>query len=157
MNVESIEELVQVLDLVDVTFVEERARLVVRGDDEANEDWPSHVNQLSITPSKDKTGIRFRFRYVLGQPDVEYVADLRVEYVAEQPFEVSQEIKLDFASRVAFMTTYPFIRASIFGSATRLGQPAPILGLVRQGEFEVGSSMSEDEVRDAFFDNKPEI
>ena len=154
----SIEELVQVLDLVDVSFVEERGRLVVRSEGEdAGRDWPEHVNQLSITQSKDKTGIRFRFRYVLAQADVEYVADLRAEYVAEDPFDVSQGIKLDFASRVAFMTTYPYIRASISGSATRLGQPVPILGLVRQGEFEVGSTMSESEVREAFFDNKPEL
>jgi hypothetical protein len=158
LAIETIEDLVQHLDLLDVTFLEERGRVVQRSDEEKSEkEWPLHVNRMSVTQSKDKTGMRFRFRYVFSDMNAEYVADARVEYVSQAPFTVPEDVKLDYASRVAFMTAYPFIRSSIFGSATRLTQEVPVLGLVRQGEFEVGSAMSDDEVREAFFDNKPEL
>lgn len=53
------------------------------------------------------------------------------------PVTIPEAINVEFAERVAFMAIYPFIREHVFGIATRLKHPAPVLGLVRQGGFKL--------------------
>jgi hypothetical protein len=38
---------------------------------------------------------------------------------------------------VAFVVVFPFLRQGTFSTATHLGQPAPVLGLMKRGEFRI--------------------
>jgi hypothetical protein len=155
LTVETIEQLVGLVDLAGITLHEERARLVRMSEEEAERlDLPLYDNSLGV--SKEPSQIDFRFRMVYTDRHAEYVSDLSTSYVLSQSSIVSEELILEFAARVAFMAAYPFMRASIFASAARLAQPAPILGLVRQGEFSMIREMEDDEVQEAFLDDRSE-
>jgi hypothetical protein len=87
----------------------------------------------------------------------EFVTDAEIIYTAEEDINVTDAVQREFAERVAFMAVYPFIRASIHGSATRLNVPAPVLGMVRQGEFSLGDQMDEETVEATFGDTRSEL
>lgn len=148
-------DLVAVIELENILVNEERARRLSWSDEElASREFPISTNSLGISGDKDR--LRFRFRALFTDADGEYTADLEAIYVLTEPMEVEQPVLHEFASRVAFMAVYPFLRSSIFGSATRLGLPVPVLGIVRQGDMQPGDQMSEEQVAAAFQDDRSE-
>lgn len=151
-----IHELLTLVDIADLIFHEERGRRIVRTDEDlASLELPMTVNSLGTRA--ESTMIRFRFRTVFSDVVAEYVADAEIVYESSEEVTVGEELQREFAERVAFMALYPFLRASVNGSAMRLGLPAPLLGIVRQGEFEFGDKMSEQEVVEAFGDIRSEL
>ena len=150
-----IEELVSLVSLDNIVFHEERARRIAweEGDPKLA-DLPSYANSLGIQQSDQS--LTFRFRMVFTDENAEYVADIAAVYAVTEPLSLGQDLFGEFAERVAFMTVYPFLRSSVYGSAARLGQPIPVLGLVRPGEFHAAEQMSEEDVRGAFLDNVSE-
>ncbi|WP_313540251.1 hypothetical protein [Leifsonia aquatica] len=153
---EDINDLVGRSQLDDIVVHEERARRVV---------WPSDAEFEAPDPSlsfgfrKDGNRLHFRFRIVLADENAEYVADLEGVYSVEDSDELSlgSDLIQEFAGRVALMAIYPFMRVSVFGSAGRLGLPRPILSMIRQGDFQPGEQMSDDDVRAVFADNRSEL
>lgn len=150
----------EVIELTDIVVYEERGRRI-RWDDSAREqqsleqiELPSYDNSLGIEQAND--GVEYRFRVVFTDENAEYVSDIAARYAIPTDRRIGGTLQLEFAKRVAFMTVYPFIRASVFSSAARLGQPAPVMGIVRQGDFEAGEQMTEDAVREAFYDDASE-
>jgi hypothetical protein len=154
--VADIHELLSLVDLADMIVFEERGRRIEWTDEEvAKHDFPMTSNSLGI--SSAGSAHYFRFRIVFTDRGAEYVADFCAQYDVSEDVSVSDEIATDFAERVAFMATYPFLRASIYGSASRLNQPVPILGLVKLGDFRVGETMPDSDVNEAFGDNVSEL
>lgn len=148
--------LLEQLDLVDIIVHEERARRVVWEDDHV----PENIEPaMTLGFSSVGNALKYRFRMVLANDAAEYVADYEAVYVREGVDEISVSEKLiqEFAGKVAFMAVYPFIRASVFGSASRLGTSKPVLGLVRLGEFESGERLDDDAAQNAFFDTRSEL
>lgn len=80
----------------------------------------------------------FRFKFTLKNNLAEMSVDLGVVFSNEIPVDVDQETQLEFASKVALMVAYPYVRNSLWSSAARLGLPRPLLGLIRpdQVKFE---------------------
>lgn len=153
--IKDIVEFVGIVNLETVTLHEERARLLHWTEQEiAEREFPLSASSLAIAVEAS----RFRYRFRVRHTDewAEYVADIEAVYAAEEPAEVDEDVSSDFAGRVAFMAVYPFLRASIFNSAARLGQPIPVLGMVRQGEFQTGEAMSPEDTRVEFLDNRSE-
>lgn len=154
-KIDDVHELVAITELETIVVHEERARRLRWTESElTDKSFPETTSSLGI--GRDETKFRYRFRTRFTDENGEYVADFEATYVVADPIEVAEAILQEFAGRVAFMAVYPFIRASIFGSASRLGLPIPVLGLVRQGEFEAGEPMTPDQVQEEFMDNRSE-
>ena len=154
-EVADVVELVNLVDIGNVVVYEERARRVAWSEEElADLEFPFTTNSLGMIA--DEHHLRYRFRSIFTDESAEYAADVEIDYVSEQAIGVTPEVQREFAERVAFMAVYPFIRASIFGSASRLGMKAPVLGIVRQGEFALGDNLTEAELQTAFGDVRSE-
>ncbi|MCS6586977.1 hypothetical protein NYQ25_18570 [Curtobacterium flaccumfaciens pv. flaccumfaciens] len=153
---EDIHEMVGMVELSDVYLWEERGRRIeetAAEDDEA----PRIRNVLNVAERNDRLGIGFRFRMTVDdRRGNEFLADFQAQYDLPEPVKFSTEVRTEFAERVAFFTTYPYLRASIQMTASRMGVPAPVLAIVRAGEFKLGSPMTEDAAVAEFADTKPE-
>ncbi|MBD8101304.1 hypothetical protein [Plantibacter sp. CFBP 8775] len=144
------------VDLADILVHEERARRIVWTTEESSEhDFPLTDNSLAT--QVEGTSLRFRFRMIFADQNAEFVADIEAAYEAEEAVVLTESLTADFASRVAFMAVYPFLRSSIFYSAHRLGLPAPLLAMVKQGEFAVGDNMSPEQVQLTFGHQKSDL
>lgn len=160
-TIDDIHELVDVVELSDVFFWEERARRV-RFDEPAPDEEPKQrtTNSLGITVFDDGTnnGIFYRFRMVFNDGrGAEFVADMEARYALPAKFEIAEAVQQEFATRVAFMAVYPYMRTSVQTMAMRLGVPAPVLGIVRQGGMSVTGTMDDEQIRQAFEDRTSEL
>ena len=106
---------------------------------------------------EDGFGIAFRFRIVFDDRiGNEFVADVQARYQLPELCEISKEVKAEFAQEVAFYAVYPYLRASIQMTASRMGAPTPVLGIVRRGEFKLGDEMPDEQAMADFQDRTPE-
>ncbi|WP_243077347.1 hypothetical protein [Microbacterium sp. SS28] len=135
---------------------EERARRVLWSSEELETlEFPLRNDSFGFILGDQR--MHFRFRSVFADERAEFVADIELIYSISEQVTFDEAIHREFAERVAFMAVYPFIRTSIFGAAGRLSLPAPILGIVRQGEFSLGEKMTEDQAHSAFADVASEL
>ncbi|MEF2977282.1 hypothetical protein [Subtercola sp. YIM 133946] len=125
-----IEALVESIDIDGIEVYEIVARGVAR-EDEGFEDRSA----ISGAVRHERGFLWIRFVYKFEATAGEYSVDIAARYVLSQETHIDQAVIIEFAERVAFMTVYPFIRETVFSMASRLGHPAPILGLVKQGDF----------------------
>ena len=158
MSISDIHDLVAHVDIVDFVVHEERARRVEwPGGEEPAE--PRSTIRLAIRREVNRIG--YRFRLTLADAAAEYVSDIEAIYEVEgedeEPPSVDIDVIKEFAERVAFMTVYPYLRTSIFGAAGRIGRAAPVMGIVRQGQFQAGVEMEIDEVEREFHDTTSEL
>lgn len=158
-QIEDVVELVEAVELTDVFLFEERGRRIdVTGtpdDDPLVQSFASIGNRED--EDEDEYGIGFRFRIVfddrLGN---EFVSDFQARYMLQGPSDIPKPVRAEFAERVAFFAVYPYLRASIQMTASRMGVPAPVLEMVRAGEFSLGDTMTPEDVEKEFGDNSPE-
>ncbi len=154
--IDDIHDLVDVVSLADVYLWEERGRRIDETA-EADDADPRIRNVLNVATRTDRRGIAFRFRMIFDdRHGDEFVADFQAQYEADEPFDVTDEVQLEFAERVAFFTVYPYQRASIQMTASRMGAPAPVLSIVKAGEFRLGSQMTSESALREFEDRAPE-
>lgn len=127
--VEDVQALLDIVDLESIDVYEVRARAMTRG--------PEFDEGFLIKAAIDfrPNQMRTRFMMTFNATEAEYYVDLASVYVLEVEVEVPQAIAVEFTERVGIMSAYPFLREQIFGLATRLGQPVPVLGLLRAGTF----------------------
>lgn len=151
-------ELIQFIELVDIIVHEERARKIIH--EATNQQLttePLIETRLGIRNEVQQFGVRFRLLFT-GQNE-EYVADFEAIYSIDEKVqsELSETLLLEFSEEVGYLAIYPYLRASIFGSASRLGMPRPVLGIARRGDFQASEQMNESQAKATFFDNVPEI
>ncbi|MFD2340749.1 hypothetical protein FGG90_10475 [Clavibacter tessellarius] len=162
-------ELVNLVELDDMYVYEERGRRIARDSNEfddtdseaapSGESKPRIRNLMGVTElsGPDHYGIAFRFRIVFDdRAGNEFIADVQARYGLPHNCQISDDIKSEFAQEVAFYAVYPYLRASLQMTASRMGVPAPVLAIVRRGEFELGEQMSDDQTRLEFHDNAPD-
>lgn len=152
-----LEDFIQGVELVDIIVHEERARKVVNNvGQKAEKLEPTIETSLGIRSEDLQLGIRFRMLFT-GHVE-EYVADYEAIFLLSEITtpNLNESILKDFAEQVGFMAVYPYLRMSIYGSASRLGMPKPVLGLARRGDFRASEKMSDSQAQEAFFDNLPE-
>lgn len=154
-EVQDVRELLDLAEIDNVVVHEERARRITWADDQLDQQFPLRNDSFGFFYEDQE--MHFRFRSVFADRQAEYVADVEVVYRTEDMLVFDDTIHREFAERVAFMAVYPFIRASVFASAGRLNLPAPILGMVRQGEFSLGERLTEDQALTAFGDVSSEF
>ena len=97
------------------------------------------ANDLQVNISGNGGGCEIRARFVLVTGEAELVADISALYTFEEELFLPMEVAAEFVERVGIMAVYPFIREQVFASATRLGVAAPVLGMLRAGQFTVNA------------------
>lgn len=154
-SIQTIEDFVSKVTLEDVVCFEERARVIQWTDEQLKgRNLPEVDNSLGVMARAGS--VLYRFRCLYTDVEAEYVADWGAEYSFPASERVEPEVLREFAERVAFFTTYPFLRASIYSAASRLNKPIPVLPIILQGQFERGEEMDPDDVKATFEDTSSE-
>jgi hypothetical protein len=155
-SITTIEDFVSKVTLEDVICFEDRARAINWTEEQLKgRSLPEVDNSLGVMTKAGS--VLYRFRVVYADVEAEYVADWGAQYTWPASEDVSPDVLQEFAERVAFFTTYPFLRASVYGSASRLNKPIPVLPIILQGQFERGEEMSPEQVAATFEDNQSEL
>lgn len=147
---ETIEDLVRTVSLVDIRILEDSAKVLPRPEG-GDEDVPANNPELNFKTAvwTEARHMKFRFKLDFVFDFAEYVSDIESVYeVAEDAPSVAdtpREIIQDFAERIAFMATYPHVRAAVFASAGRLGLTRPLLPLIRPSEIKSGGLLTPEE------------
>jgi hypothetical protein len=89
---------------------------------------------LSASVRQTDHELETRFKLEVTAEEFDGVADLGIIYSKSEPAEVVGELLTGFMEEVAVMAAYPFLRESIFTSASRLDVNRPVLGILRRGD-----------------------
>ncbi len=86
-----------------------------------------------------------RFAISVETTDADLSADVSAAFTLNSEAEVEPAALREFLSSIAIMVVYPYLRESIFASASRLGVDPPLLLLFRAGQisFEEPSQIAE--------------
>lgn len=134
-------ELLQFVELTAIQVFEISGRLA-DPDSDGLEDTGEVSPELGVRVSGDALTVRMRLELV--SKDAVYVADMAVEYTLDRPVNFLGSVASEFVERVAAMAVFPYVRESIFTTATRMGRDAPVLGLMKSGDFSVGEMEGPD-------------
>lgn len=129
VSVSDAKHLLEHAELDGIETYEVSARLVERG--EGFEE--GYLIKAGIV--FDPSALRTRFTLTFSAAAADFTVDLAVKYRLDEAVIVGQEVAVEFAEKVGVMAAWPFLREHVFGLASRIGQPVPVLGLLRQGEF----------------------
>ena len=143
--IEDVVELVQVLDLRGIQFVEFSAKRVDAAPEapeapEAAEGLEADGREIGLAVAINKstpTAFGQRFQMSIVDTQARYVFTVQSDYVSEEPIEFSEPVGREFIERVAIMAVYPFFREAVISAAGRLDVDVPVLGLLRSGQFKL--------------------
>ena len=131
-----VEELLDVVELVAFETYEIHG---VSTGKPAGTEVESHYG-IQASFERDDDNLKFRFTLTFNVDLGQYKVDMASVYKLSEQVTIPEAVNVEFAERVAFMAVYPFIREHVFGIATRLQHPIPVLGLVRQGGFKLAAN-----------------
>lgn len=135
--IEDIRELLDLVELVDMRVYSaaghRKDSLASQGHDESGE------IELNFMERHTEEVIENRFRMKVENEEAVYSADIGAIYSLREPVNPVPSLIAEFAERVGFMSVFPYLRESISTSASRLGLPIPVLGIVRPGDFQITS------------------
>jgi hypothetical protein len=134
--VSDIGDLLALIDLTGVRTFEVSGRLLEHEDTPDSEE--KQDAQVLVRETSEELLVRVRL--TIQTADAQLVADCASifelkEPDAEESVEIEADLKREFAERVGVMAVYPFLRESIFTTAARLQVAAPVLGLLKVGQF----------------------
>lgn len=132
-DVETIEELVRLVELTEVRPYESSARRVDQGEP---------TQELRVMLAESDGAIEVRARMAVRTAEAELVADSSVVYTSQQSLDIPGQLKAEFVEKVGIMAVYPFLREAIFTGAARIQVAAPVVGLLRAGQFSVEQTRS---------------
>jgi len=130
-EVESVVDLVQLVELSEFRTY----RLVGQRAATTDERQPSQ--SLSVLAGGDSTHIECRVRMLLATEHADLEADIGAVYTIAEPVALTSAVVAEFIERVGVMAVFPFLREAVFTTASRLGVPAPVVGILRAGEARV--------------------
>lgn len=132
-RVETIEELIQLLDLTDVRCY----KLHAEASDQppAGTEPESATLQFKTALRRHEGGIDYRVDVRVKRPSGKVRVDVAASYTSATPFIAPDEVIANFGENVAAMTVIPYIRQHLSDITQRVGSPflLPILprGLIR--------------------------
>lgn len=127
------------LQLADIRFDRLSIDLVentpqVGGDLEDSESTPIEIKCALGTRHEGKRfGTRFEFQFKAAKWQA--VIAVITDYEGCQEFALSSEAPADFASRVALMAAYPYVREALSDLTTRVTGTAVLLPLIHPGQI----------------------
>ncbi|MBO9555622.1 hypothetical protein [Cellulomonas sp.] len=151
-GVETLEELVQLLDLAAVRFYQLSATWDDTGDyQERTEDGPSPELSTETSGSDDfagefrtafrkrREGIDYRVSVSVPHANGELLADAAAMYVSPEPFDVSPEVLCAFGDMVAAMTVLPYLRQAVMDLSVRVTpEEVVVLPIIPRGVITFG-------------------
>lgn len=137
----SIDEMLETaqLQLADIRFDHMSIDLVENApqagsDLEGSEATPIEINCMLGTRHEGKRfGTRFEFQFKATQWQA--VIAVITYYEGCQEFALAPEVPADFASRVALMAAFPYVREALSDLTTRVTGTAVVLPLLRPGQI----------------------
>lgn len=90
---------------------------------------------LDVNPVLWGSRLETWFRMTVDTPDARLRAAFATIYERESDEEIPLTVQREFIERVAIMAVVPYLREAVHHAATRLQVPAPILPILRQGQF----------------------
>lgn len=142
--IDSARDLLQMTELVGVKTYELRARLLEEGvsatpADEVDVDGSELDDPiLELMVRHEGMLIEARLRFEQRTKEAVLNADIAVIYRMSEEREITGSALAEFLEKVGVMAAFPFVREATATSASRLGVPVPVLGLLRAGGFSVG-------------------
>lgn len=126
-----IAEVGELLALADLTGITTYA---ISG--ERHSDGAVHEPQqeMLVAVREEQLGFETRIQLTQTTPEAKLVADIGATYTLERPVTLAPGIMNEFVERVGVMAIFPYLREAVSTTATRIGVPAPIYGLMRQGQ-----------------------
>ena len=143
--ISTIEELIQTVELADVTIFEESFRRTLEPVELARNETQLVNSELSLHETENSISYKFRLEYEGN--GMESVVDIGSAFISKKELKVEREVALEFASKVAFMIIYPYVRSSIWSGAARLGLPTPLLGMIQQGALQINEEIISQRVQ----------
>ena len=127
------------LQLADIRFDHMSIDLVENApqagsDLEGSESTPIEINCMLGTRHEGKRfGTRFEFQFKATQWQA--IIAVITYYEGHQEFALAPEVPADFASRVALMAAFPYVREALSDLTTRVTGTAVVLPLLRPGQI----------------------
>lgn len=121
-----------VSELTDIVVYEVAAR---RLPDDGADVEPA--DEFSVNARSANESFETRGRLYLRTTEAEFVVEVGAIYILTDSVRLPPHVAAEFIERVGVMALYPFVREQVFSAARRLGVGAPILGLLRAGQFRV--------------------
>lgn len=152
-RIETVEELIAYIELTGLRAFEisgKRADPAPGASEESDSggeesDASEGAVSMEILESHDDGFIQTRFRATVQHADGDYVADFGLNYSFSEPLDLSEEAISGLLSRVAVMSVWPFIREAVATTAARMELKVPVLGLVKQGQFQFARTEAPEE------------
>ncbi|WP_426997999.1 hypothetical protein [Pseudarthrobacter sp. N5] len=134
-------ELVKNVDLAGVRYLEVSGRAKPQHED----DREPRVS-INVQETHDLNNIQVRFRFQVDHAQAIYETEIALSYVTSENYEHERPVLEDFIERVAVMAVFPYAREAVSTTAAKLELDVPILGILRLGEFSLGSGSGADEL-----------
>lgn len=127
-TVASVMDLLAIADLTGITTY------AISG--ERHGDGAEHETEqeMAVAVREGELGFETRIRMTQTTPEAKLVADIGATYTLEHPVDLAPGVMNEFVERVGVMAIFPYLREAVSTTATRIGVPAPIYGLMRQGQ-----------------------
>lgn len=132
-EVSTIQELVDLMSLQEVRFYEVGCRAKAPGD--GGGATPSF--SFGYSERSEAQELEDRFRFIVETEVADYLVELSAIYTLQEPRTIPQDIRIDFAERIGFMTVFPFMREALINGAARLGKRGPLLDFMRPGDLKI--------------------
>ena len=119
-------------DHLSIDLIDNAAQAVV--DREDSESTPIEITcKLGTRQEGKEFGTRFKFQ--ITAPQWQAVIAVITDYEGCQEFALSPEAPADFASRVALIAAFPYVREALSDLTTRVTGTAVLLPLLRPGQI----------------------
>ena len=139
----TVTSVVDLLHAAELTGIRTYKVLGVRVEDD--EERPVEPQQdLQVMVRGDANGTETRVVMVLKTAQADLTAEVGALYRYDEPLAFTPEIMAEFIEKVSMMAVFPFLRESIFTTATRLGIDAPVIGLLRAGDLQLSAPPTDD-------------
>lgn len=129
--INAVSDLLALLELKGIRFYEFSGRIV-------DQERPG-VEDFNITlqQKQDPMILEVRFKLTARQPLADFVVDVATIYESTEPISFDIPVAQQFIEKVAIMAAFPFLREGLLAAAGRISVPAPLLGIMRAGNFKI--------------------
>ncbi|MGV9834309.1 SecB-like chaperone SecBL [Nocardia niigatensis] len=124
----SVQELLEASELVDILTYQLSAEL---------SDEPATPLSMRVLTRCEGGKLEVRIDAALNDSYGEYTLARSVIFSLPPERDVPQPLVEEFAEKVGVLAAYPYIREGISDLAARLGQPQPVLPLLRAGQVKL--------------------
>jgi len=130
--VESVEELLQMVELDDIIYYGVTA---VRREQPGGPEDPTESTQLFVL--HEGVRLEVRCRVVVETLDAAYQVDVASRFELQHPVEITEDVRQLFVEKVGLMAVYPYVRETITESAAKLRLGQPLMKLLRSGQVNI--------------------